>query len=186
MNNIYYNLQNDGGSYRKVLLTMALIVLSLMPAQKTCAQQSSNQNHLMLSVGLLYERGVDVTLAVSHETRYHNAWEVFVNGYVKYEEDPLAGHITKDSFWNSYRTWLVGAALKPCIARGRNHHGNLRIGVMAGSDTDKIIGGGTLGYEHSYALYHGWEFFFQARCDLLIRGKDVCRTGVDLGIKVPL
>ena len=185
MNNIYCNLQNDGGGYKKMLLTAVFIIFSLMLAQRTCAQ-SSNQNHLQLSAGLLYERGVDVTLAVNHETRYHNAWEYFINGYIKYEEDPIAGHITKDSFWNSYRTWLLGVAVKPCVTRGRNNHGNLRIGVMGGSDTNKIIGGGTVGYEHSYALYHGWEFFFQARCDILIRAKDVCRTGVDLGIKVPL
>lgn len=186
MNNIYYNLQKDDGSgSKKMLLTIAFIILSLLIVQKTCAQ-SSNQNHLQISAGLLYERGVDLTLAVSHETRYHNAWEFFANGYVKYEEDPEAGHITKDSFWNSYRTWLLGVAYKPCIARGRNHHGNLRIGAVCGSDTHKFIGGGTVGYEHSYALYHSWEFFFQVRCDILARAKDVCRTGVELGIKVPL
>ncbi len=158
-------------------------VLATLPG--TVAAQS-RCDHLQLSAGLLYERGVDATLAWHHEMKYHNAVEYFANAYLKYDEDPEAGHITKKSFWNGYRTWLVGMAYKPCVARGRNHHGNVRIGVEVGSDTEKVIGGGTVGYEHSYALYGGWQFFFQVRCDVLLRAEDTFRTGAALGIKVPL
>ena len=53
-------------------------------------------------------------------------------------------------------------------------------------NTSNIIGGGTVGYEHSYALRGGWEFFFQVRTDVIIRGEDLFRTGVALGMKMPL
>lgn len=162
-----------------------LFLLALCPLS-VCAQPGSNINHLQLSVGALYERGFDATLAYEHETKYHNAWEYFANGYIKYADDPDAGHITKDSFWNNYRAWLFGIAYKPCIVRHRNGHGNFRIGLMAGSDTKKFIGGGTVGYEHSYALRRGWEFFFQVKSDFIIRGEDLFRTGVALGLKAPL
>lgn len=146
----------------------------------------SNDNHLQIGFGALYERGFDVTLAYEHGTKYHNAWEYFVNGYIKYDTDPVAGHITKDSFWKNYHSWLLGVAYKPCVVRGRNHHGNLRIGLLAGSDTNSIIGGGTVGYQHSYALRYGWEFFFQVKSDVVLRGEDLFRTGVVLGMKMPL
>ena len=148
--------------------------------------QSSNCNRLSLGFGTLYERGFDVTLSVEHETRYHHAWEYFGNYYIKYGKDPETGHITKDSFWNSYNTWCLGICYKPCVSRGRNHHGNVRIGGSGGSDLDEFVGGVHLGYEHSYALRGGWELYFQVKEDFIINGEDVFRTGIVLGVKIPL
>lgn len=168
----------------KYIYRIFAVAAILFSCQPLSAQ--SNDNHLQLGFGALYERGFDVTLSYEHETTYHNAWEYFANGYIKYDEDPEAGHITRDSFWHNYRSWLLGIAYKPCVARGRNHHGNLRIGIMGGSDTDKLIGGVTIGYQHSYALYRGWEFFFQVKSDIVLRGEDLFRTGIVLGVKAPL
>ena len=64
-----------------------------------------------------------------HETKNHNAWEYFANGYVKWAKDESAGHVTKESFWNNYRTWGLGVAYKPCVVRSRNKYGSLRIGA---------------------------------------------------------
>lgn len=166
--------------------TIAICAVLLCCAYAQTAQAQSNENHLQAAFGALYERGFDVTLSYEHETKYHNAWEYFANGYIKYDDDPVAGHITKESFWKNYRTWLLGIAYKPCVTRGRNHHGNLRIGVMGGSDTDKLIGGGTVGYQHSYALRYGWELYLLMKSDVILRGEDLFRTGVELGFKVPL
>lgn len=178
----------DGGgrfSPRYYWIGVIIIVLCTFFASRAMAQ-SSNMNHLLLSVGASYERGLDATLAYEHETRYHNAWEYFAMGYLKYEDDPDAGHITKKSFWHSYNSWHIGIAYKPCVSRGRNHHGNVRIGISGGSDLDKFVGGIHAGYEHSFALRHGWELFFQVKEDFIIRGKDNFRTGIALGFKVPL
>lgn len=80
----------------------------------------------------------------------------------------------------------IGAAYKPCVARGRNNYGNLRIGASAGSDTDKFVGGLHVGYEHNFALRHGWELFVQAKCDLTLpKREDLFRSGIVIGFKIP-
>lgn len=165
---------------------VALIVLALLFLFVGSVRAQSNNNHLMLSAGALYEKGFDATLAYEHSTRYHNAWEYFGSYYVKYDTDPEAGHITKKSFWHNYNTWLLGICYKPCITRGRNYHGNFRIGASGGSDLDDFVGAVHVGFEHTYSMYSGWEFFFQIREDVVIRGEDLFRTGISLGIKVPL
>lgn len=161
------------------ILVIAFVCVGTLHAQ-------SHGNHIMVGVGGSYPRGVEATIAYEHETEYHSAWEYFATGYLKYEEDPEAGHITNESFWHSYNTWTVGAAYKPCVSRGRNHHGNFRIGVSVGSDLDKVISAGHLGYEHTFNLYNGWGVFFQVKEDFVIRGKDKFRTGATIGVKIPL
>ena len=95
------------------------------------------------------------------------------------------GHVCPESFWNHYNTWGVGTAYKPCVFRSRNHHGNLRLGGSLGSDRNRVLGGIHMGYEHSYALRKGWELFWQAKCDLMIKGEDLFRTGIVIGVKIP-
>ena len=111
--------------------------------------------------------------------------EVFANGYVKYSKDKRVGHITKDSFWKNYRTWGFGVAYKPCVYRTKNAYGSLRIGASGGSDTHDFVGWANVGYEQNYALRHGWHLFWQVKTDLCINGKDLFRTGVVLGFKIP-
>lgn len=165
-----------------------LLVAMLMVATTGYAQ--SHSNRINLGVGALYERGLDATLAWEHETKNHNAWEYFLNGYLKYEDDPIAGHISNDSFWNSYNTLGAGVAYKPCIVRGgirhgRNHYGALRLGGSVGTDTKEVVGWVNVGYEHNYALRNGWYLYWQVKTDLCINGKDLFRTGVTIGIKLP-
>ena len=165
-----------------------LLVAMFMVATTGYAQ--SHSNRISLGVGALYERGLDAILAWEHETKNHNAWEYFVNGYLKYEDDPIAGHITNDSFWKSYNTWGAGVAYKPCIVRGgirhgRNHYGALRLGGSVGSDCHEAVGWVNVGYEHNYALKNGWYLYWQLKTDLCINGKDLFRTGVTIGVKLP-
>lgn len=175
----------SGGRSRLAWIAVIAVVLLLSGLCATHAQ-SSNMNRLSLGVGALYERGFDATLSVEHEGKYHNMWEFFGSAYLKYDEDPEAGHITKKSFWHNYNTWYVGAAYKPCVSRGRNHFGNLRLGGGGGSDLHEFIGLVTVGYEHTYCLRSGWAFFFQVKEDVAICAKDLFRTGVVVGVKCPL
>ena len=168
------------------LLMLAVILTMLFLGVRKGFAQSSNQWRAMVAVGASYERGLDATVSFEKELKYHNAWEFFFTGYLQWDDDPLAGHVTKDSFWNSYNTWSVGLAYKPCISRGRNHHGNLRLGVSGGSDLDEFIGVIHVGYEHSYALKGGWELFWQLKEDVAICAKDLWRTGGAVGVKIPL
>lgn len=162
------------------LMTMLLI------AMLTSSHAQDGSNRISLGTGVLYERGLDLTLSYEHETKYHNAWEYFGNVYLKWDECASCGHVCPDSFWKNYRTYDFGIAYKPCVVRGRNNHGNVRIGASVGSDTDKVIGGIHVGYEHSYALRYGWQIFWQVKTDIMIKGLDTFRTGAALGIKYSL
>ena len=108
------------------------------------------------------------------------------NGYLQWAECGPCGHICPESFWRNYRTYGFGVAYKPCVVRGRNHYGNLRIGASAGSDTKKFLGGLHFGYEHNYVLRSGWTLYWQAKSDLMIKGADLLRVGVALGVKLPI
>ena len=57
------------------------------------ANAQRNSGRLSLGVGLLYENGMDATLAYEHEMNYRHAWEFFANGYVKWAECGSCGHV---------------------------------------------------------------------------------------------
>lgn len=162
---------------------IVLILLTVLTIGITANAQ--NNNHVSLGVGLLYENIADVTLSYEHETKYHNAWEYFGNASIKWNECASCGHICPESFWKNYRTWGLGIAYKPCVTRTRNSHGNLRIGGLLGSDTDKFLGGIHVGYEQNYSLRGDWKIYWQVKSDCLIKGQDIFRTGIVLGIKIP-
>lgn len=164
----------------------AILMAMLLIATLTSSYAQDGSNRVSLGTGVLYERGLDLTLSYEHETKYHNAWEYFGNVYLKWDECASCGHVCPDSFWKNYRTYDFGIAYKPCVVRGRNNHGNVRIGASVGSDTDKVIGGIHVGYEHSYALQSGWQIFWQVKTDIMIKGLDTFRTGAALGIKYSL
>lgn len=133
--------------------TIILIITCVCVAASANAQQGSGR--LSLGTGLLYKNGMDITLAYEHEMNYRHAWEFFVNGYLQWAECGSCGHICPESFWRNYRSYGFGVAYKPCMTRGRNHYGSLRIGASAGSDMNKFLGGLHLGYEHNYVLRAG-------------------------------
>ena len=133
----------------------------------------SHSDHISVGIGALYQRGLDATISWEHETRYHNAWEYFINGYIKWDECASCGHVCPESFWNNYRTWGIGAAYKPCVARGRNNYGNLRqalatlgttvreylttaLGRLAGAETDLARTFNLRGLPHHL---HGYSSF---------------------------
>lgn len=134
----------------------------------------------------MYERGFDATLSVEHETKNHNAWEYFAHYYIKYDTDDAVGHITNESFWKNYCTWGVGFAYKPCVYRGKNHYGALRLGGSMGSDTDEFVGWVHAGYEHNFVLRGGVHLFVQVKSDLCINGLDLFRSGGAVGIRFPI
>lgn len=174
------------GKAYKVLAVLVIALFFVMLLLPVCARAQSHGNHVMLQIGASYPNGLEGTVAYEHETEYHNSWEYFASYYIKYDDDPGVGHITNESFWHNYNTWNVGIAYKPCVSRGRNHHGNALVGISGGSDLDHAIGMAHLGYEHTYNLYNGWSLYLKVREDVGIRLKDTFRTGVYIGVKVPL
>lgn len=147
---------------------------------------SDGDKLIQIGMGLLYERGMDLTVSVEQETRYHNAWEYFGNVYLKWDECPSCGHVCPESFWKNYRTWGVGAAYKPAVVRGRNTVGRIRLGASAGADGKEFVAGIHAGYEQDYKTRCGLVLFWQVKSDLMINGKDLFRTGIVLGMKFPI
>lgn len=163
-----------------------LLVTVLMATVMGTAYAQNGYGHIQAGVGMLYERGYDLTLAYEHEGRHHNAWEYFVNGYIKWDVCPSCGHICPESFWHNYRTWSVGSAWKPCVIRTRNTCGRLRLGASAGSDTHQFVGIFHAGYEHDYTLHGGVRLFWQVGTELTLNAEDLLRTGAVIGIKLPV
>lgn len=165
---------------RKTFMLLALLLASVS------AHAGENQKRLGFAVGALYEDGLDATLSYECEGRNHNAWEFFANGYLQWTECKSCGHVCPDSFWRNYRTWGLGVAYKPCVARGRNWYSCLRLGLSGGSNTSRFLTGIHVGFEHDWVLPHQWQVFFQVKADCMIGAGDLFREGVALGVKVPL
>lgn len=166
---------------RKILMILVAVL-----AMSSTAFAGDRDGRVSFGVGLLYENGLDATLSYERENAYHNVWEFFANGYLKWDKCASCGHVCPDSFWKNYRSWSIGAAYKPCVVRGRNHYGSFRFGGSLGSDTHRVLGGVHAGYEHNYRLRGGWQVYWQVKSDLMINGKDLFRTGIVLGVKLPV
>lgn len=163
-----------------------LMIFVAVLAVSATAFAGDRDGRVSFGVGLLYENGLDATLSYERENAYHNAWEFFANGYLKWDKCASCGHVCPDSFWKNYRSWSIGGAYKPCVVRGRNHYGSFRFGGSLGSDTHRVLGGVHAGYEHNYRLRGGWQVYWQVKSDLMIKGKDLFRTGIVLGVKLPV
>ena len=99
---------------KKIFLMLCLTIATMQ------AWATDKGTRVSANVGLLYERGMDATISVEHETRYHNVWEYFATGYLKWDACPRCGHICPETFWRNYNTWGVGVAYKPLVVRTRN------------------------------------------------------------------
>ena len=165
--------------------------LIFLAAAVTQLAAQTYSNHLTLSAGYYFPRTIDATVALEHETRYHNAWEYMFNYSLQYEKDEEAGHYTPSSFWKNNNTWSLGAAYKPCVTRSRNTHGNLRLGAAFGGrkykeEDAKFQAVLLAGFEQSFNLRHGWQLFYQIRTDMMPGNSDFIKVGATLGMKIPL
>lgn len=165
----------------KKILVLCILLLGV----SVNSSASDGDKFFQIGTGLLYERGWDVTVGLEHETQYHNAWEYFGNMYLKWEECASCAHVCPESFWKSYNTWSLGFAYKPALIRKRNSVGRVRLGLSAGSDRQELIGGVHVGYEQNYKMRSGLVLYWQVKSDLMINGRDLFRTGVVLGVKLP-
>ena len=94
---------------------MRKLILTLVAALSigTAATAQNNTDRIGIGFGALYERGLDVTVSYEHETKYHNAWEYFANGYIKWADCESCGHVCPESFWRKNLSYGFGIAYKP-------------------------------------------------------------------------
>ncbi len=156
------------------IIMIAVVLLSTM-----LARAQDNSNRIGVGVGAFYRPAASATLFWEHETRYHNAWEFFATGSLKLDDIEDLG--------TNYRCWGVGAAWKPCVFRARNRYGSARIGVSLGAAPTDFLAGIHAGWQHSYALRRGWQFYWNAGVDVMLpRRDDLFRFGAGVGIKMPV
>ena len=155
-----------------------ILIVSILLCFSAGAQVRSHR--LGIGGAVLHERGLEADLVWEMETNYHNAWEVFANGYLKWQDGKI-------SFTDDYYSWGIGAAYRPCVVRRRNNYGSMRFGASAGCDRSDFLAGLHVGYEHDYALPHGWMLYWQAKFDVMLpKREDLIRAGVGIGVKLPL
>ena len=158
---------------RRFLMIAVVLLTTVM------AKAQDNSNRIGVGLGGFYRPAASATLFCEHETRYHNAWEFFATGSLKLDDIEDLGA--------NYRCWGVGAAWKPCVFRARNRFGSARIGVSLGAAPTDFLAGIHAGWQHSYALRRGWQFYWQAGVDVMLpRRDDLFRVGAGVGIKMPV
>ena len=156
-----------------------MFIIAAMLLSAVLANAQDNSNRIGVGVGGFFRPAASVSLFWEHETHYHNAWEFFVTGSMKL--DNLGNPES------NYRCWGVGAAWKPCLYRARNRYGSVRIGASLGSAPTDFLAGIHAGWQHSYALRRGWQFYWQAGVDLMLpKRDDIFRAGAGIGFKLPV
>ena len=156
-----------------------IIMIAVVLLSTVLVRAQDNTNRIGVGVGAFYRPAASATLFWEHETRYHNAWEFFATGSLKLDD--------LEDLGANYRCWGVGAAWKPCVFRARNRYGSARIGVSLGAAPTDFLAGIHAGWQHSYALRRGWQFYWQAGVDVMLpRRDDLFRVGAGVGIKMPV
>ena len=156
-----------------------IIMIAVILFATVSARAQDNSNRIGLGVSGFYRPAASASLFWEYETHYHNAWEFFATGSLKLDGLTDPG--------SNYRCWGVGAAWKPCLFRARNRYGSARIGASLGAAPTAFLAGIHAGWQHSYALRRGWQFYWQADVDVMLpRRDDLFRIGAGIGFKMPV
>ena len=150
------------------------------------ANAQRNSGRLSFGVGLLYENGMDMTLAYEHEMNYRHAWEFFSQwlykmGRMRLMRPCLPGIFLAELSHLRLRRGLqalCGAWTQPLRQSAYRSFGR--------EQYEKFLAGIHVGYEHNYVLRSGWTLYWQVKSDMMIKGADLLRTGVVLGVKLPI
>jgi len=159
-----------------------LTILTAMVAMGLSAAAQNNTDRIGAGIGASYKNACDAVLFWEHENAYHNAWEVFVEGQLQLHELSQLSQL-----WDNGKRWGAGAAWKPCLWRARNRYGSARIGVSLGASPTDFQSSIQAGWQQSYALRGGWQFYWQAGADLMLPKWDgLFSIGGSVGIKMPV
>ena len=142
--------------------------------------------HLGIQSGLSYPRILDFKLMVTKETRYHDAYEFFAEYFTQWNDCNLCGKVCKETFWKSRYALSVGGAYKPCVKRGRNSFGRLRVGADLGTNTRHFMLGVELGYEHVWTLRSGVQIVFEQKNEFNFWAKPTFINGFTAGVRLPI
>lgn len=165
----------------KKLLTILLLI-----AATTTVRAGDGDRHIGIQAGILYPGMLNGTFSVDFETRYHNAFEFYLDAFTQWKDCPDCGKVCKDSFWKSNYGLSIGAAYKPTVARTRNSVGRFRMGGDIGTAKRGFALGVELGYEHVWTFKNNVQFVFQQKNEVTFWAKPTWRFGGLIGLRLPI
>ena len=166
---------------KRLIIMVLVAVAAISPASA-----GDGDRHLGFQAGVFYPGVLGGTLSVDYETRYHNAWEVYLDAFTEWADCGTCGKVCRDSFWKSNYGLGIGGAYKPTVWRSRNSTGRARMGADIGTCSRAFSMGVELGYEHVWTLRGGWQLVLQQKNEVTFWGGPTWRFGGMLGIRLPL
>ena len=163
-----------------------LFILTLLLAVTMTAKAGDGERHIGIQGGVLYPGMLNAVLSVDFETRYHNAFEVYVDAFTEWDECRDCSKVCKQSFWQSNYGLAIGAAYKPTAIRSRNSVGRFRLGGDLGTTSREFSLGIEVGYEHVWHFKNNVQIVLQQKNELTFWGRPTWRLGGLVGIRFPL
>jgi len=162
----------------------------------TNANAQSGYKYVTVTGGYLIKplNGLTGTISLDFANKHHNVWSLFGEAYrAKYVQQLLPDTITKMMVNKTYLTknsirtnYLVGALFKPIIVRSKNTSFRLKVGAGVGTDGKLLLIAPQGGFELSQAFWRGYEFVLQQNNSYVFFDAQRWRSGVALGVKIPL
>lgn len=165
---------------KKILLSTLMIILF---ALKSFA--GDKDKHFTIAGGWQFKNTINALISLEFETKYHNAWEIYVDLSNAYTKCPEHNRIDSKSFWD-YKTFGIGAAYKPTFWRGKNSTLRWRAGADLGANRGGFQASVEIGIEYNYCFRNGMQFFMLQKNDFVFWTRDHFRNGLLIGLKIPL
>ena len=162
------------------------MIILLIAAVVTPAKAGDGDKHVGLQAGLMYPGVLNGVLSVDFETRYHNAFEFYIDAFTEWKDCRDCGKVCKESFWKSNYALGVGAAYKPVVHRSRNSVGRFRIGADIGTCSREFALGIEAGYEYVWTFKNNVQFVLQQKNELTFWGRPTWKFGGMVGFRLPI
>ena len=166
---------------RKLFMIILLIAAVITPAKA-----GDGDKHVGFQAGLMYPGVLNGVLSVDFETRYHNAFEFYIDAFTEWKDCRDCGKVCKESFWKSNYALGVGAAYKPVVHRSRNSVGRFRIGADIGTCSREFALGIEAGYEYVWTFKNNVQFVLQQKNELTFWGRPTWKFGGMVGFRLPM
>lgn len=168
------------------LRTRLVGTLAVLLMVACTVKAGDRDRYIGLSGGVMYPRIFSATLHVEQETRYHNAYEAYVDYFTQWDKCATCGKVCHDSFFHQRYGLSIGGAYKPCVHRGRNSFGRVRMGADLGTNTRNFVLGFELGYEYVWTLRSGVQLAIIQKNEVNFWAKPTWKNGLQVGVRVPL
>lgn len=160
---------------------MLFLTMAVIPAKA-----GDGDRHVGFQAGVMYPNVLNGVLSVDFETRYHNAFEVYIDAFTQWEDCTDCGKVCRQSFWKSNYGLGIGAAYKPVVHRARNSFGRFRIGGDIGTCSRAFSLGIELGYEYVWTFRNNVQFVLQQKNEVTFWGRPTWKFGGMVGFRLPL